>query len=126
MIKSVKILLLGIATVIFFILLIPYLLDVENRSHAKNWLVEVSASDGGRYTAKYAYVGDHSALLRLYDTKSGELLAERTYLELDGVSLRWKTNYVIYSTSDDSLFGYYDGAINLPPGIVDRIAANLP
>lgn len=106
----------------FFILF--YSGEVSRRNRASDWQFEKSIFDDGRYTAKYGYVGRGAALLRIYETKSDRLLAERQFHAAVPVKLIWMPAGVQYSTNDDSWF--YEGVINLPPDRIDRLLAHLP
>ena len=109
---------------VFSFCILFYSGEVSRRNHASHWQFEKSKFDEGRYTAKYAYVGRGAALLRIYETKSDRLLAERQFHAAVPVGLIWMPNGVQYSTNDDSWF--YEGVIDLPPNRIDRLLAHLP
>jgi hypothetical protein len=98
-----------------------YYQDARVRAHATQFDTERSRSDGGRYTAQYAYLGRDRILLRLYRTSDMRLLAERTYEYPDAVRLVWTKEFLIFDTAVDS-----DGEIKLPPTHFDRLKAMLP
>ena len=101
-----------------------YIGDASRRSRAGAWKTELSVGDAGRYLAKYADLSQDDVLLRIYDNKSGEILAERTFNAAVPVSLIWAGKEVSYTTNDQSWF--YDGSIRLPPTWMDRVLAHLP
>lgn len=61
-------------------------------------------------------------LFRLYDARTGELLAEGDFLDSDFKGLLWIENRVRYD------FGAEDGEgfVVLPPTLLDRFRAKLP
>jgi len=101
-----------------------YICEVLKRSSIRAWISVYSVVDGGRYLAKYAYLSREEAILRIYDGRNGDLLAERTFLTLDSVKLQWGIGRVWYTTFDKSMF--YDGYVDLPPSLLDRILAHTP
>ena len=98
-----------------------YYKDARVRAYATRFGTELSKNDGGRYTAKYAYLAGNRILLRLYRTSDMRLLAERTYEYADAVRLVWTKESLIFDTAADS-----DGEIELPPTQLDRLKAMLP
>lgn len=98
-----------------------YMLDVRQRSHASTWHSAQSDMDR-RYIARYAYLWNDKVLLRVYDTETNRLLAERTYYYLGAADLLWTDHSLIYDTSAEGS----DGEIILPPSLYDRITAQLP
>ncbi|MDF3838719.1 hypothetical protein P3W85_38160 [Cupriavidus basilensis] len=108
-------------TILFFIVILiaPYGCDVANRLGAHECKRE---SDGNLYIGEMCYLstGD-SMVFRLYDAKSGELLAERTYNHPEP-KIIWSGGSVIYDTSPSDGIGYVD----LPPTRWDRLRARLP
>lgn len=76
-----------------------------------------------REVAATAYIGEvcylpagHGTLFRLYDARTGRLLAERTYSDLDP-GMVW---------ADDKVFYLPERYVSLPPSWLDRIRAMLP
>jgi len=110
--------------VLFLGVALDYLCDARSRSGADKWIVESSVWDNGTYTARYAYLDRRTGLLRLYETKSGRLLAERTFIYPDKIRLDWEPGMVVYSTNESSFL--HDGAIEFPPSTLDRILAFFP
>lgn len=117
---------LGSALVLLptLISLTNYLSDVRQRSFARVWDTEISTEDDGAYTAKYAYLGRDTVLLRIYRSSDKKLLAERTFEYPDRVKLYWFKNDLLYHTNDPSYL--HEGTISLPPGPIDNILAWLP
>jgi hypothetical protein len=101
---------------------LKYQADVRTRMGANAFKESVSSTDGGLYTARYAYLGGEEFLLRVYRTADMALLAERTYPEPDAVDLLWTKEKLIYDTSAFDGKGY----IALPPTLLDGIRAKLP
>ncbi|WP_227747538.1 MULTISPECIES: hypothetical protein [Burkholderia] len=98
-----------------------YYKDARLRARATQFVTEPSRGDGGRYTARYAYLGGERILLRLYRTSDMRLLAERTYAYPDAVRLIWTKESLIFDTAVD-----HDGEIPLPPTGFDGLKAMLP
>lgn len=96
-----------------------YGLDVKARRGAKGCERETV----GRYIGETCYISrEHGALFRLYDSKSGELLAERMYYDLDSLHMVWFSDLVQYDLGDEDSKGY----VSLPPTWLDRLRARLP
>lgn len=113
---------------ILLICLLPYILDARYRSGAREWKDwewkhDQSTKDGGKYSTKMAVFKD-KAYLQLYETETGELLADRLYSHGDILRLLWKKDRLIYSTVEDTLL--YDGGIKLPPTQLDKLLTYLP
>lgn len=102
---------------------VPYAVDADRRVHAQDWIYEKSTEDHGKYTAKMA-VFKEETYLKLYETSTGELLAERLYYHGDIMRLLWSKDSLGYTTNEDTLL--YDGSIKLPPGKFDKILTYLP
>jgi len=79
----------------------------------------VPSPDNSPYQARYCYLTKDTALLRLYDVKGKQLLAERMYFNLDLPRLYWSTDALLYDTSTGD-------SIPLPPTLLDRLCAKLP
>lgn len=77
----------ALAIVILLFCAGAYYNDARLRARATQFVTELSRGDGGRYTARYAYLGGEQILLRLYRTSDMQLLAERTYAYPDAVRL---------------------------------------
>lgn len=111
----------ALAIVILLFCAGAYYKDARLRARATQFGTELSRGDGGRYTARYAYLGGEQILLRLYRTSDMQLLAERTYAYPDAVRLIWTKESLIFDTAVDR-----DGEIRLPPTRFDRFKAMLP
>jgi hypothetical protein len=107
-----------IAVVLGFIA--NYALDVRLRSHTGSCRSEHSDIEGQPYTATYCLLWNDNVLLRLYDTNTEKLLAERTYYYLDFPKLTWTKDSLIYDTSSEN------GEIRFPPTLIDRLRAKFP
>ncbi len=59
-------------------------------------------------------------LFRLYDATAQQLLAERTYFQLDGPLIGWAPDRIWYDTYPDDMY------VSLPPTWMDRLRAKLP
>ncbi|MBV8271874.1 MAG: hypothetical protein JO067_06345 [Cupriavidus sp.] len=69
------------------------------------------------YIGEICFLGsEFSLLFRLYDARSGVLLAERSYYDTD-VEMVWGDTKIWYSS---------DAHVNLPPTWWDRLRAKLP
>lgn len=91
---------------------------IEKDIFAVKFSQETSLS--GDYLVEYAYLPRDEILLRLYDARSKNLLAERRYDYQDRIRLVWTKNSLIYDTSADG----DNGEIKLPPGFWDKFKAN--
>ncbi|WP_254218161.1 hypothetical protein [Burkholderia multivorans] len=111
----------ALAIVILLFCAGAYYKDARLRARATQFVTELSRGDGGRYAARYAYLGGERILLRLYRTSDMQLLAERTYAYPDAVRLIWTKESLIFDTAVD-----HDGEIRLPPTRFDRFKAMLP
>ncbi|WP_211443216.1 hypothetical protein [Collimonas humicola] len=102
-----------------------YACDVERRSTARNCRTEISDEDGGLYSAELCEINgagsDYSMRLRLYSSRDGSLLAERTYKHPEP-KLTWAIGgeRLIYGWPNN------DNTIPLPPSWMDRMRAKLP
>jgi hypothetical protein len=77
-------------------------------------------SNRGRYRAEHCHLGREQMLLRVYDARTGTLLADRTYWAAEDPKLIW---------TDDSVFdlsGPDDMTVSLPPTLLDHMLAKLP
>ncbi len=84
---------------------------------------EQERSPTGQYIGEICYLPrEYGTLFRLYETRTGELLAERTYLDPDRRSLIWKPNFVQYDLGATE----NNGVVDLPPTWLDRVRAKLP
>ena len=105
----------------FAMLLLDYSLDVSkrlSRGAVCQWNV-VPNPENLPYVARYCHLNKDTALLRLYDAKGKELLAERMYFEQDMARIFWTHDELIYTTSTDEV-------LSLPPTMLDRLLAKLP
>jgi hypothetical protein len=113
-----------IGAAVFLAGLLIYVLSALERLRASCAGVSISADAGGEYLAKYYYLGNGTAFVRLFRAKTGVLLAERTFRYGSGVELLWENSSLVYSTNDHSVF--YDGIISLPPTMMDRLLTVIP
>lgn len=109
---------------VFVVGLLVYSLDAVERMRASCAGMSISADAGGEYHAKYYYLGNGNAFIRVFSARTGMLLAERTFRYGSGVELLWEESSLVYSTNDHSVF--YDGIVSLPPTTMDRLLAHLP
>jgi hypothetical protein len=121
--KTLKNLVVGLGGLFLLIASFVYYQNASTRAKASDFHREASDSDGGLYTAKYAYLSRDRILLRLYRTSDMKLLAERTYSYPEAARLVWGKEVLIYDTSEDADGG---GEIKLPPSLYDRLTAHLP
>ena len=104
------------------IFLCVYLSDAHMRSTGApncSWS-EVANAKNAPYSARFCYLNKEVVLLRLYDASATELLAERTYLQLDRPFISWDSDRLWYDTYPDGSF------IALPPSLFERLRAKLP
>lgn len=103
------------------IYLIDYSLDVGERlslEPACRWnLIENPSKEP--YVARSCYLTKDTVILRLYDLKEENLLAERVYSEPNVVLVAWTPNELLYRNS-------MGDEILLPPTLIDRLRAKLP
>jgi hypothetical protein len=100
-----------------------YVLDAHQRTtrlSGCNWNV-VENPDRAPYSARFCYLTKDTVLLRLYDVKGKQLLAERTFINIDHPNFVFDREELIYDTSSRD-----GGKILLPPNIVDQWLARLP
>ncbi|CAG9176179.1 hypothetical protein LMG23992_03147 [Cupriavidus laharis] len=91
--------------------------DIQNRRNAH----ECKRDEGALYVGETCYLSNEwGTLFRLYDGKTGELLAERQYLTPEPREPIWEPTHVIYDV------GSNDGFVRLPPTWWDRLWAKLP
>lgn len=115
---------MGLAGAVFAAGLLIYFLNALERFRASCAGISISADAEGEYLAKYYYLGNGTAFIRLFRARTGMLLAERTFRYGSGVELLWQEGSLVYSTNDDSFF--HDGIVSLPPTTMDRLLAFLP
>ncbi|WP_020205810.1 hypothetical protein [Cupriavidus sp. WS] len=98
---------------------LPYCYDALNRSGAR----ECRSETVGSYTGETCYLPrEWGVVCRLYDARSGEMLAERTYLDPDVPRLLWIDDRVRYDfNAKDG-----EGFVKLPPTWWDGQRARLP
>jgi len=100
-----------------------FLLDKKSEQDTNGWTTVVSKSHNGSYLAKFTG-GNNRIRLRIYDARSGKMLAERYYSDGYSLDLEWRRDRVIYQTSDST--GYSEEYIRLPPTYLDWVFARLP
>lgn len=82
---------------------------------------ETDVSYNGQYTATQCLLDAGYDYIRVYDSRTKRLLADRTYsCEPSNVKLIVDDAMVFDGCAED------DSVINLPPSLVDRIRALLP
>jgi hypothetical protein len=134
-----RLLKIGIVLAVVIFGVIPYLYGALMRSGA-NGCKKIHHEP---YIAEKCFTAQEwGTVLRLYDSQTGELLAERDYLDPNGYELNWidRTEYfkvsgpngemrevvlqpmVIFDTSAQDGEGY----VRLPPTWLDRLRAKLP
>ncbi|MDK3023553.1 hypothetical protein QO239_13200 [Cupriavidus taiwanensis] len=100
------------------LLIIPYGCDVAHRREARDCTRDVEAA---LYIGEICYLPtQYGTLFRLYDAQSGELLAERSYNDLEP-KIVWGDNRVYYNTGASP-----PAYVRLPPTWLDRLRAKLP
>jgi hypothetical protein len=112
-----------VLALVTFISVCNYLLDAyERHSRTPNcrWHA-IENPERLPYSARFCYLTADTVVLRLYDIQETQLLAERTFFELDRPNIVWSDRGLIYDTS--SIDG---GVIQIPPGLIERIRARLP
>ncbi|WP_206999978.1 hypothetical protein [Trinickia mobilis] len=93
--------------------------DVAHRMSAHDCKREVGSDI---YIGEICYLSNEDGMLfRLYDRRSGELLAERTYKN-PYPRLFWNASNVVYDSSASEGKGYVD----FPPTWLDKLRAKLP
>ncbi|MDY7579199.1 hypothetical protein RGU70_12800 [Herbaspirillum sp. RTI4] len=111
----IRILLAGL----IFILL-NYIHDAYIRSIATACSLEKSTQDGGIYTAEICKSPHWVMRLRIYDSQSKKLLAERNFQTSGSIDISWVGKKMwFYGEAGEEY-------INLPPTLSDRILAQLP
>jgi hypothetical protein len=110
---------IGIAT---FVGLCNYGSDAYTRYSRMSGCVwnTVPTPDDRPYAVRFCYLTKDVALVRVYDISGRELLAERTFFELDRARFYWTPRAFGYSNER------YGGLISIPPTLVDRLRAKLP
>lgn len=93
------------------------------RLGAKNCGSTLSDEDNGKYTAVQCVFLDMS-YLKIYETQTKELLAERFYQHGGIIKLYWFKDEVVYNTNEDSWI--YNGIIKLPPTQLDKMLTFIP
>jgi hypothetical protein len=99
-----------------------YLMDARmRRQKAPSCEWDITPSpDNLPYSVRFCYLNKETVLLRLYDSTGKQLLAERTYFQLDRPRISWDTDRLWYDTYPDDSF------ITLPPSFFERLRARLP
>ncbi len=102
----------------FIVIGVPYLDGVDKRNGAHDCRRQ---NEGGLYIGEICFLPyANGTLFRLYDSETGELLAERTYSDLDP-SVVFGEDRVYYNMGATS-----EGYVMLPPTWLDRFRAKLP
>lgn len=110
-----KILLIPIASIITA----QYLLAARHRAHAHE--CERKVSRGDSYIGEICYLPYRDGtLFRLYDARSNDLIAERTYSDIYP-KMVFGDDRVYYSMSAGT-----EAYVLLPPTWLDRLRAKLP
>jgi hypothetical protein len=103
----------------FIFIIIPYAYHAAMRSGTQ----ECSRETHESYIGELCYTPrEWGMVFRLYDAHSGELLAERDFLDPDVKGLLWIDNQVQYDFSPEDGKGF----VVLPPTWLDRLRAKLP
>lgn len=114
-----RLLKLGIFIAILIFFIIPYGYHAAMRSGAQ----ECSREIRGMYIGELCYTPrEWGMVFRLYAARSGELLAERDFLDPDVKGLLWIENQVQYDFSPEDGKGF----VMLPPTWLDRLRAKMP
>jgi hypothetical protein len=103
---------------VIFICLCNYLLDAYER-HTRTPNCKWHAVDNPEhlpYSARFCYLTADTVILRLHDLQETQLLAERTFFELDRPNIVWSDRGLIYD----------GGVIQVPPSLIERFRALLP
>lgn len=113
---------IAITAVLIFAL--QYWTNARVRSNASD--CKKASSDSGHYTAELCLLqwnpGDDSEYLgRVYDSRNGELLVERTFSTPVPQLSWWKDENVSFSRGGDEA-----SLVTLPPSLLDRLRARLP
>jgi len=118
-----KVWLQRIVVIVVVVFGLSYACDVGLRSKAHECHTEESKKDGGLYNAELCYLtgssDGYTMRLRLYSSKDGSLLAERTFTDLDP-ELVWSREWIGYNINGG------DAYVPLPPSWMDRMRAKLP
>lgn len=100
--------------------MVDYIWLAELRRTPHACIEEISSN--GKYVAKRCVLDAGYEYLRLYDNRTGDLVADRTYQCEASVALNviMGDNMVFDSCAHDA------GTIMLPPSLLDRLRAKLP
>jgi hypothetical protein len=109
-----------LAAALLVVIALGYVWDLFLRIDVKNCEVEMSEQDGGLYIAELCYVNSYAKRLRLYSSRDGTLLAERTFSTYRDSTLTWWDGRLNYDSNGNAAF------ISLPPSWMDRMRAKLP
>jgi hypothetical protein len=112
---------LWIGTLSLVVLLLDYSLDVSKRLSLEPTCIwdAVDTPKKLPYVVRYCHLTKDTVVLRIYDAKEKELLAERMYFEQDMARIYWVPRGLLYDSS-------MSGVIPLPPTFIDRLRAKLP
>lgn len=104
------------------VLLIDYSLDVSKRLSMEPACIwdPVDNPDHVPYVARYCILARNTILFRLYDASGKQLLAERTYFQMDRPNISWAPGKIWYDTASDDMY------VRLPPTMLDFLRAKLP
>ncbi|WP_458761927.1 hypothetical protein [Cupriavidus basilensis] len=96
--------------------------NAMNRS--ARYQCEQERSPTGQYIGEACFLPrEYGALFRLYEARTGELLAERTYIEPEPhKNVIWNPIFVQYDLGATE----NNGVVDLPPTWLDRVRAKLP
>ncbi len=117
--KPRRVRLFRLAVLAVVIASMPYCYDALNRSGARECRRETVEN----YIGETCYLpNEWGVVFRLYDARSGELLAERSYVDPEVPRLLWIGNDVQYDfNAKDG-----EGFVTLPPTWLDKLRAKLP
>ncbi|MDY7579202.1 hypothetical protein RGU70_12815 [Herbaspirillum sp. RTI4] len=105
----------------FIFISINYIHDVYVRAIASDCSIDKSTKDDGIYTAEVCRSPYSVIRLRIYDSKSKKLLAERNFRNIYSIDISWTEKEIWFRGR-----GASEEYINLPPTLSDRILAQLP
>jgi hypothetical protein len=123
--KFIKYSVAAILLLVSFIAASIYLFAALQRSNLGTPIEELSDQDAGLYTARYINIGNNYYVLRLYRTKDQAFLAERMYFDPEEPRLLWEKDELIYTEKWNDWY-FYEGKLNLPPTVWDRMMTYLP
>ncbi|MEA9983524.1 hypothetical protein QN374_16920, partial [Herbaspirillum sp. RTI4] len=104
----------------FFLVFVNYIYGVYIRSTATDCSLNKSTQDGGLYIAEVCRSRYSIIRLRIYESKSKKLLAERNFEASWSINISWIGKKMWFYGAEGEEY------INLPPTLSDRILAQLP